>query len=56
MIGVNKAITLAPSQDQAREMMAQVFVDSHAPSDDLEEQYAEDDNGQKENGDESLYD
>ena len=56
VIGVDKAITLVPSQDEAREEMAQVFVDTHAPSVDLEEQYAEDDNGQRENGDESLYD
>ena len=36
--------------------MAQVFVDTHASSIDLEEQYAEDDDGQIENGDENLYD
>ena len=55
VIGVNQASTLAPSQEEAGEEMAQVFIDTHASSTDLEEQYAEDDNGQKENGDENLY-
>ena len=55
VIGVNQAGTLAPSQEEAEEKMAQVFKETQASSIDLEEQCSEDDDD-RENADENLND
>ena len=55
VIGVNQASTLAPSQEEAEEEMAQEFKETQASASDLEKQYTEDDEGQ-ENADENLND